>query len=143
MPTVDQLLHAAAQGQPRVPFWVLEKDYALNYVLAGLAQEQMLSDALVLKGGTALHKFYFADYRFSEDLDFSAVVRPADVDTAMQAAIAARDGRVEIVQCTTSFTLSVQLGIDGWPSTLPVCTVYNWNPATRDFEPRAMPSSRP
>jgi predicted nucleotidyltransferase component of viral defense system len=89
MPTVDQLLRAAAQGQPRVPFWVLEKDYALDYVLAGLAQEQMLSEALVLKGGTALHKFYFADYRFSEDLDFSAVVRPADVDTAMQAAIAA------------------------------------------------------
>ena len=30
-----------------------------------------LSDSLVFKGGTALKKCYFGDYRFSEDLDFS------------------------------------------------------------------------
>lgn len=31
----------------------------------------MLRDTLVFKGGTALRKYYFGDYRFSEDLDFS------------------------------------------------------------------------
>ena len=32
-----------------------------------------LRDTLVFKGGTALRKCYFGDYRFSEDLDFSAL----------------------------------------------------------------------
>lgn len=88
MPTVEQLLRAAAREQ-QVAYWVLEKDYALGYLLAGMAQIPELAEALILKGGTALRKFYFADYRFSEDLDFSAVLRPADIDTAMQAAAAA------------------------------------------------------
>ena len=33
----------------------------------------MLRDSLVVKGGTALPKCYFGDYRFSEDLDFSGL----------------------------------------------------------------------
>ena len=33
----------------------------------------VLQDTLVFKGGTALKKCYFGDYRFSEDLDFSAL----------------------------------------------------------------------
>ena len=32
-----------------------------------------MNDKLVFKGGTALKKCYFGDYRFSEDLDFSAL----------------------------------------------------------------------
>ena len=87
MPTVDSLLRLAARAQPDTPFWALEKDYALSYLLAGMAQVGTLVDTPVLKGGTALRKFYFSDYRFSEDLDFSVTARPRDVDTAMQAAI--------------------------------------------------------
>jgi predicted nucleotidyltransferase component of viral defense system len=87
MPTVDSLLRRAARAQPDTPFWVLEKDYALSYLLAGMAQVGTLVDTLVLKGGTALRKFYFSDYRFSEDMDFSVTARPRDVDAAMQAAI--------------------------------------------------------
>ena len=83
MPTIDSLLRLAARAQPDTPFWALEKDYALSYLLAGMAQV----GTLVLKGGTALRKFYFSDYRFSEDLYFSVTARPRDVDTAMQAAI--------------------------------------------------------
>lgn len=49
---------------------VLEKDYALSYLLAGIARSP-LGERLVLKGGTALSKFYYPGYRFSEDLDFS------------------------------------------------------------------------
>jgi predicted nucleotidyltransferase component of viral defense system len=33
----------------------------------------VLRDTLVFKGGTALKKCYFGDYRFSEDLDFTGV----------------------------------------------------------------------
>ncbi len=50
---------------------VVEKDYALSYLLAAIADTSGLADHIVLKGGTALKKLYYADYRFSEDLDFS------------------------------------------------------------------------
>jgi predicted nucleotidyltransferase component of viral defense system len=95
MPTVDQHLRTVARSQPDTPFWVLEKDYALGYLLAGMARVPALHDVLVLKGGTALRKFYFGEYRFSEDLDFSAVTRPADADTAMQDAVAATEAQLQ------------------------------------------------
>nr|BAL53481.1 hypothetical conserved protein [uncultured Chloroflexota bacterium] len=50
---------------------ILEKDYALSYLLAAIATEPALEKELVLKGGTALRKCYYSGYRFSEDLDFS------------------------------------------------------------------------
>ncbi|MCY3748896.1 MAG: nucleotidyl transferase AbiEii/AbiGii toxin family protein [Chloroflexi bacterium] len=52
---------------------MLERDYLLSWVLAGISQTPMLRDTLVFKGGTALRKCYFGDYRFSEDLDFSGL----------------------------------------------------------------------
>lgn len=51
----------------KVPQHVIEKDYALSYILAGIAQQPELSNSLIFKGGTALKKIYFGDYRFSED----------------------------------------------------------------------------
>ena len=50
---------------------VLERDYLLSWVLAGIYAVPELRQTLVFKGGTALKKCYFGDYRFSEDLDFS------------------------------------------------------------------------
>ena len=49
----------------------IEKDYILSWILTGIAHNALLSDILVFKGGTALRKFYFEDYRHSEDLDFT------------------------------------------------------------------------
>jgi predicted nucleotidyltransferase component of viral defense system len=95
MPTIDQYLRSFAQSQPNTPFWVLEKDYALGYLLSGMAKTPALHDALVLKGGTALRKFYFAGYRFSEDLDFSAVARLADANVAMQDAVAVAEAQLQ------------------------------------------------
>jgi len=60
----------------RVSQMIVEKDYALSYLLAGIAAKPELSGTLIFKGGTALKKLYFGDYRFSEDLDFSAVDAP-------------------------------------------------------------------
>jgi uncharacterized protein len=54
-----------------IPWEVLERDYVLSWMLAGIGQVGPLRDALVFKGGSALKKCYFGDYRFSEDLDFS------------------------------------------------------------------------
>lgn len=89
MPTVDQMLRAAARAYPDTPYWVLEKDYALGYLLAGMSQVDELRAALVLKGGTALRKFYFAGYRFSEDLDFTALGPLSDADAILRAAVGA------------------------------------------------------
>jgi len=49
----------------------IEKDYILSWILWGIACHEALSKCLVFKGGTALKKIYFDDYRFSEDLDFT------------------------------------------------------------------------
>ncbi len=54
-----------------LPWEIIEKDYILSWVLAGIAANKSLKDILIFKGGTALKKCYFGDYRFSEDLDFS------------------------------------------------------------------------
>ena len=48
-----------------------EKDYIISWILTGVSHVEKLRTALVFKGGTALKKFYFGDYRFSEDLDFT------------------------------------------------------------------------
>ena len=49
----------------------IEKDYILSWVLFAISKNEILSKALVFKGGTVLKKAYFDDYRYSEDLDFT------------------------------------------------------------------------
>jgi len=49
---------------------VIEKDYVITWILLALVNSS-LKDFLVFKGGTALKKIYFPDYRYSEDLDFT------------------------------------------------------------------------
>lgn len=68
---------------------VIEKDYALSYILAGIASHSYLKNNLVFKGGTALKKIYFGDYRFSEDLDFSSreSSSPGTIENALMEAI--------------------------------------------------------
>jgi len=51
---------------------VIEKDYVITWLLLALADSE-LKDIIVFKGGTALKKIYFPDYRYSEDLDFTVV----------------------------------------------------------------------
>ena len=60
----------AKTGGRRIPEAVLERDYCLAWFLVGLSQAP-LHDRLIFKGGTALKRCYFPDYRFSEDLDFT------------------------------------------------------------------------
>lgn len=50
---------------------VIEKDYVLSWMLAGIANHEDLKDKWLFKGGTCLKKCYFNTYRFSEDLDFT------------------------------------------------------------------------
>lgn len=60
----------AREGGRRIPESVLERDYCLAWFLVGLSRAP-LRDQLAFKGGTALKRCYFGDYRFSEDLAFT------------------------------------------------------------------------
>lgn len=71
MITMDEVKKAARiKG---FPAGVIEKDYALGWLLYGIYKSE-LKDVLVFKGGTALSKAYFPGFwRLSEDLDFTAI----------------------------------------------------------------------
>ena len=63
------------EGRARLglPWEIIERDYLLSWILAGISKTKSLNKSLVFKGGTALKKCYFGEYRFSEDLDFTAI----------------------------------------------------------------------
>lgn len=69
----------ARAGGRRIPEGVLERDYCLSWFLVGLSRSP-LRERLLFKGGTALKKCYFPEYRFSEDLDFT-LAHPVEFDT--------------------------------------------------------------
>ena len=50
---------------------IVEKDYVLGWLLAGISRHPSLGSAWLFKGGTCLKKCYLETYRFSEDLDFT------------------------------------------------------------------------
>ena len=62
---------------------VIEKDYALGWMLWGVGADPVLGEKWIFKGGTCLKKCYIETYRFSEDLDFTVLpggpYKPEDV----------------------------------------------------------------
>ncbi len=50
---------------------IVEKDYVLGWMLAGIFNHPVIGSSWVFKGGTCLKKCFFETYRFSEDLDFT------------------------------------------------------------------------
>jgi len=61
------------RGEWSLDIGVIEKDYVLGWLLAGVAQHIDLSQTWVFKGGTCLRKCYYETFRFSEDLDFTVI----------------------------------------------------------------------
>ena len=59
-----------SDGHRRIPETVIERDYCLSWFLFGLAHSP-LRELLVFKGGTALRRCHFKEYRFSADLGFT------------------------------------------------------------------------
>ncbi|MBS3159359.1 nucleotidyl transferase AbiEii/AbiGii toxin family protein [Candidatus Woesearchaeota archaeon] len=68
MISLNELKRIAAKQ--RIALSVVEKDYALTWVLYGLSKTEF-KKYFVFKGGTAIRKIYFPDWRYSEDLDFT------------------------------------------------------------------------
>ncbi len=83
---LEQLLKATAR-RLAIPYETILKDYAIGHLLSAIAHEGVVAESLVMKGGTALKKLWFGDYRFSEDLDFSAEGGPrlGDLEEAVRA----------------------------------------------------------
>ena len=50
---------------------IIEKDYVLGWVLAGIYHHASLKNHWIFKGGTSFHKCHYETFRFSEDLDFT------------------------------------------------------------------------
>lgn len=76
---------------------VIDLDYSLSWFLEGLAAAGGILAKMAFKGGTCLRKCYFDDYRFSEDIDFTAMQRitMAELRSAVGKAvewISSRDG---------------------------------------------------
>ena len=57
---------------------MVEKDYVLGWLLAGIAEHPQ-TRSWAFKGGTCLRKCWFETYRFSEDLDFTVTESDLDV----------------------------------------------------------------
>ncbi len=66
-------------GEWQLAQHVVEKDYVLSWMLAGIAEHRH-TRSWAFKGGTCLRKCWFETYRFSEDLDFT--VTEGDLDFA-------------------------------------------------------------
>jgi predicted nucleotidyltransferase component of viral defense system len=65
----QDVIDRAAEWQLRPD--VVEKDYALGWILAAIAVNAETATRWLFKGGTCLKKCFIETYRFSEDLDFS------------------------------------------------------------------------
>ena len=82
----------------------IEKDYILSWILKGVASHRNISKDLVFKGGTALKKIYFDNYRFSEDLDFTLITQ----ETSNEQLLAWFNESFEYVREASNIPLSLQ-----------------------------------
>lgn len=67
----DEMIQKLA-AKEKVPIGTIEKDYAVTGILFLISQFPKI-DKMVFKGGTALKKVHFNDFRFSEDIDFTCL----------------------------------------------------------------------
>lgn len=83
-PTITrQQLEIINRKSLKYPLHIAEKDYFLAFVMQNISRSS-LGKALVFKGGTALYHCYLDQYRFSEDLDFSANQKTISLDQARE-----------------------------------------------------------
>lgn len=88
---------------------IIERDYVLTKILASLSQQQVFQENFVFKGGTAIKKLFFPEWRFSEDLVFTLIqpMEPLAIKRAFQAACRS---------CLKETNLSIEAQGLAWPS---------------------------
>jgi len=84
----------------------LEKDYALTWLLSGIYwEDSKLRDILIFKGGTAIRKIYFPEWRLSEDLDFTIMqeINPSDLKQSFEEVFLSINKKSSIVYSFSAF----------------------------------------
>jgi predicted nucleotidyltransferase component of viral defense system len=84
----------------------MAKDYVLNHLLAAIAEGNA---PLVFRGGTALARVYWPDFRLSEDLDFITLAAGSGVETALRTARGIAANRTG-----TELTIDIPRLREGW-----------------------------
>jgi predicted nucleotidyltransferase component of viral defense system len=79
----------------------VERDYILNHFLAHVSSGP---GSLVFRGGTALARVYWPDFRLSEDLDFITPGSGEDIEDIERRA-------VRLAQMTTGIALRLGVGV--------------------------------
>lgn len=92
---------------------IIELDYIISYILAGIFTQDKLRETLVFKGGTALKKLYFGEYRFSEDLDFST--RNYCFNTVEDSLAQAKNETENLLQQYGQFSISMERYVEKNP----------------------------
>ena len=126
-----------ARRRLSIPWVALERDYLLSWILAGISRTPVLRDTLVFKGGTALRKCYFGDYRFSEDLDFSTL-KGIPTGNEMEELIRKVCGTA--VRLLDEFA-PVEITCERYTEREPIQAVRKRSPSERDF--RGIAAYRP
>ena len=75
-----EILATAQQTSLTPP--VVEKDYVLGRMLAGIYWHRAFAESWICKGSTCLKKCFFETYRFSEDFDFT-LCNPEHLDATL------------------------------------------------------------
>ena len=88
---IDKREILAVSQQTSLRPHVVEKDYVLGWMLAGIYRHKDLAENWVFKGGTCLKKCFFETYRFSEDLDFT-LLKPEHLDAAFLKSVFSKVG---------------------------------------------------
>jgi uncharacterized protein len=76
-------------AQSKVDPGIIEKDYVLSKALMALSQNAEFQKSFVFKGGTALKKCFYPEWRFSEDIDLTAIIKlkPKDIKAIFQRSV--------------------------------------------------------
>lgn len=120
-----------------VDLMLLDLDYSLGCFLAGLGRQD-LAGRLRFKGGTCLRKCYFPDYRFSEDLDFTAESRLTQADLRAMVEKAARWVEREIGLDFSAAPVRVETITDEYGKESFEARLYYRGPLSRTGSPRAV-----
>ncbi len=123
---IDAAIIRTMAAKEKLDPGIIEKDYVLSKALMALSQVDGFRGALIFKGGTALKKCYYHQWRFSEDLDFTSrtPLSPSEVKNIFEKAceVAAKQSGlslrvVEYSQYpktgTKLTTAQLKLGYDG------------------------------
>ncbi len=124
-------------GQWGVDPMVVDLDYVLGCFLAAMYRQEAAA-TLRFKGGTCLRKCYYADYRFSEDIDFTVEKRISqrELERLLEAVAAAAgdDWQIDF----TARPIRVEVVNDEYGKESYQARLYYHGPLRRRGDPRSI-----